>query len=295
MDKKSAFIAIVGRPNVGKSTLLNSIVGEKISIVSNKPQTTRNKITGILTKDNYQLIFVDTPGMHRGKSLLNKQIDKKAVSSLKEVDIILFVVDRKLNDETKHIINYFKNIKKLVFLVINKIDNLSSKSEIDEIIVSYMSEFDFNYYFPISATNNTNLDKLIEALKKETKEGPFYYPEDMISDQSDHDMIKELIREKILHYTEEEVPHAVGVIVEKITYHKEFDQYDINALIYVERSSQKAILLGKGGLMMKKIATKARKDINKVLKTKVHLEIWIKVKKDWRNKPSNLKELGYNE
>jgi len=292
---KSAFVAIIGRPNVGKSTLINQIIGEKIAITSPKPQTTRNKILGIYTKDNYQIIFVDTPGMHKGKDLLNKTIDKIAHSSLSEVDVCLFVVDQKKGLAEDHIIESFKNIDIPIFLVINKIDELKSKSEIDEIILSYITQFNYEGVIPLSAKKNTNIDRLIVSIKPFLEEGPLYFPKEMITDQSENKMMSELIREKILYHTEQEVPHSVAVVIESLEENKELKTVDVSALIIVERPTQKQILIGKNGDKIKKIGTEARLEINSLLETKIHLTLWVKVKKDWRNRPNDLKAFGIGE
>lgn len=292
---KSGFIAIVGRPNVGKSTLLNALIGQKVAIMSPKPQTTRHRITGVLSENDYQMIFVDTPGMHKGKDLLNKTIDKVAVSSLRDVDMVLFVVDRKKTAAEGFIMNYFKGLKKPVFIVINKIDELKSKSAIDEVIMSYMGEYDFEGFFPVSAKDLTYIDKIKEKLIEYLPEGPKYFPPEMKSDQSETVMMSELIREKILYFTEQEIPHAVAVVIESIYQNTELNQIDVSALIIVERPTQKQILIGRGGEKIKHIGTEARKEINKVLDTKIHLTLWVKVKKDWRNRPSDLKAFGFGE
>ncbi len=292
---KSGFIAIVGRPNVGKSTLLNALIGQKVAIMSPKPQTTRHRITGVLSENDYQMIFVDTPGMHKGKDLLNKTIDKVAVSSLRDVDMVLFVVDRKKTAAEGFIMNYFKGLKKPVFIVINKIDELKSKSAIDEVIMSYMGDYDFEGYFPVSAKDLTYVDKIKEKLIEYLPEGPKYFPPEMKSDQSETVMMTELIREKILYFTEQEIPHAVAVVIESIYQNTELNQVDVSALIIVERPTQKQILIGRGGEKIKHIGTEARKEINKVLDTKIHLTLWVKVKKDWRNRPSDLKAFGFGE
>lgn len=292
---KSGFIAIVGRPNVGKSTLLNALIGQKVAIMSPKPQTTRHRITGVLSENDYQMIFVDTPGMHKGKDLLNKTIDKVAVSSLRDVDMVLFVVDRKKTAAEGFIMNYFKGLKKPVFIVINKIDELKSKSAIDEVIMSYMGEYDFEGFFPVSAKDLTYIDKIKEKLIEYLPEGPKYFPPEMKSDQSETVMMSELIREKILYFTEQEIPHAVAVVIESIYQNTELNQVDVSALIIVERPTQKQILIGRGGEKIKHIGTEARKEINKVLDTKIHLTLWVKVKKDWRNRPSDLKAFGFGE
>lgn len=292
---KSGFIAIVGRPNVGKSTLLNALIGQKVAIMSPKPQTTRHRITGVLSADDYQMIFVDTPGMHKGRDLLNKAIDKVAVSSLKDVDMVLFVVDRLKTAAEDFIISYFKGLKKPIFLVINKIDELNGNAGIDEIIISYLGTYEFDAYFPVSAKDLTHIEKIKESLIKYLPEGPKYFPPEMKSDQSQTVMMSELIREKILYYTEQEIPHAVAVVIESIYNNEEHGQVDVSALIVVERPTQKQILIGRGGEKIKHIGTEARKEINRILDTKIHLTIWVKVKKDWRNRPSDLKAFGFGE
>ena len=292
---KSGFIAIVGRPNVGKSTLLNALIGQKVAIMSPKPQTTRHRITGVLSEADYQMIFVDTPGMHKGKDLLNKTIDKVAVSSLKDVDMVLFVVDRAKTAAETFVMNYFKGLKKPIFLVINKIDELKSKAEIDALIMSYLGSYEFEGYFPVSAKDLTHIDKIKSALLKYLPEGPKYFPPEMKSDQTETVMMSELIREKILYFTEQEIPHAVAVVIESIYHNQELNQVDVSALIVVERPTQKQILIGRGGEKMKHIGSEARKEINKVLDTKIHLTLWVKVKKDWRNRPSDLKAFGFGE
>lgn len=292
---RSGFIAIVGRPNVGKSTLINQIIGEKIAITSPKPQTTRHRIMGVLTKEDYQMIFVDTPGMHQGKDLLNQTIDHIAVSSLSDVDIVLFLVDKKRGSAEDHILNYFKGLKVPVFLVINKIDELKSRREIDEIIMSYLNTHDFKGYFPISAIEKTNIDRLLEELVNHLPVGPQFFPSETKSDQSEEKLMAEFIRERILYHTEQEVPHAVAVLIEAIEENSELNTLDVRALIIVERATQKQILIGKNGEKMKRIGTEARFEINRRFHTKVHLTLWVKVKKDWRNRPSDLKAFGYGD
>lgn len=294
-DYRSGFIAIVGRPNVGKSTLINQLIGEKIAIMSPKPQTTRHRITGILSKDEYQMIFVDTPGMHKGHDLLNQTIDQIAVSSISDVDIILFVVDRKKGSAEDHIIDYFRGQKTPVFLVINKIDELNSKTEIDEIIMSYLGSYDYQGYFPISAKNQTYLNKLEESLIPYLPEGPKFYPSEMKSDQTEEQLMAEFIRERILYHTEQEVPHAVAVLIESMEDNQELNTLDVSALIIVERATQKQILIGKNGEKIKKIGTEARLEINQRFDKKIHLTLWVKIKKDWRNRPQDLKAFGYGE
>lgn len=291
---KSGFVAIVGRPNVGKSTLINTILDDKIAITSNKPQTTRHKISGIYTKDNNQIVFIDTPGMHKAKDLLNRQIDQLAISTLNEVDSVIFIVDKPLGLAENHIISYFKNIKKDVYLVINKIDKLNYKrGKIDEIILTYLNEYNFKGVYPISALENKNVNYLLKDIISNLEEGPFYYPLEMNTDQSDRTIMAEFIREKILKYTEEEVPHASAVVIEHLERNEKYNQLDVNCLIYVERDSQKRILIGKGGSKLKEIGKSARLDINNKFNIKTHLNLWVKVKKNWRNNPSDLSRFGY--
>jgi len=295
MSDKSAFIAIVGRPNVGKSTLLNALIGQKVTIVSDKPQTTRHRIHGILTKENRQYVFVDTPGMHKGKDLLNKRIDKVAVSSLMDVDVILFVVDDVKKRAEEHVIDYFRQIDVPVYLVINKIDLLKDRTAIDRIILSYLSSFEFAGVIPLSAKDHTHLERLFEMIDPHLLEGPLFYPKETKSDQSDERFMAELIREKILFYTEQEVPHAVAVVIESLKVDEKRKQLDVSALIIVERRTQKLILIGKEGEKMKRIGTEARQEINRLLGKRIHLELWVKVKKDWRNRPNDLRAFGYDE
>lgn len=288
----SGFVAIVGRPNVGKSTLINALIGQKIAIMSPKPQTTRHRILGVYSTDESQIVFVDTPGMHKGKDLLNRRIDQIAVGSIKDVDVILFVVDQAKGKAEEHIINYFKQSNIPVFLVINKIDTLKSKSEIDIIIMSYLQAYDFSSVIPISAQEEIHLTNLIDEIKPHLPEGPKFFPEEQKTDQTDTQMMKELIREKILYATEQEVPHAVAVVIESIEQNQALKTVDVTALIIVERPTQKQILIGKNGEKLKTIGTQARKEINVLLKTKIHLTLWVKVKKDWRNRPNDLKAFG---
>lgn len=292
---RSGFVAIIGRPNVGKSTLINALIGEKIAIMSPKPQTTRHRIMGVLTKPDYQIIFVDTPGLHKGKDLLNKTIDKIAVSAISDVDIVLYVVDKPKDLASEYVLEYFKQAEVPVFLVINKIDTLKSKTEIDEIIISYLESYPFEGVIPVSAKDHTHLDKIEELVVPMLSEGPQFFPAEMRSDQTEEKLMSELIREKILYHTEQEVPHAVAVVIESLQENDELNTIDVSALIIVERPTQKQILIGKGGEKMKRIGMEARKEINQLLHTKVHLSLWVKVKKDWRNRPQDLKSLGLSE
>ncbi|MCI1902982.1 MAG: GTPase Era [Enterococcaceae bacterium] len=289
----SGFIAMVGRPNVGKSTLLNRIVGDKIAITSEKAQTTRNKIQGIYTTKNSQMIFIDTPGIHKPKNALGDFMVKTAFSSLNEVDAILFLVaaDQKRGSGDNLIIERLKTANVPVYLVINKIDKVHPDALLP-IIDDYRKQMDFAEVFPISATQGNNVDRLLTQLTALLPEGPQYYPADQLSDHPEYFIISELIREKVLELTREEVPHSVAVVTEKIE-RVENEKVQIRATIIVERTSQKGIIIGKGGKMLKQIGTKARLDIERLLGDKVYLELWVKVQKDWRDKKVYLQDFGY--
>lgn len=293
---KSGFISIVGRPNVGKSTFLNHVVGQKIAIMSDKPQTTRNKVQGVVTTDDAQMIYIDTPGIHKPKHRLGDFMVKVARNTLSEVDIIMFMVnaEEKIGPGDRFIIDLFKNTETPVFLIINKIDLVHPDSLL-ETIVSYQEEYDFKEVVPISALNGNNTDRLLETLKTYLPEGPKYYPEDQVTDHPERFIIAEFIREKVLHLTREEIPHSVAVMIEQIEREKDRDMINISATIIVDRDSQKGIVIGKRGALLKEIGTKARKDIEMLLGSRVFLELWVKVKKDWRNRPTNLKEFGFSE
>lgn len=290
---KSGFVSIVGRPNVGKSTFLNQVIGKKIAITSPKPQTTRNRILGIKTEADYQIIFIDTPGIHKPHHQLGQILDDTAYASISGMDAVILMVDKPKSKAEDMIIRRFEHIDSPVYLVINKIDELKSKAEIDQIIMSYLSSFPFKGFYPISAKENTNVNRLLEDLIQELPEGYLMYDKEQTSNQTDFQLMSEIIREKVLYKTEEEVPHSVAVVIE----HTEMNGpvYEVHATIIVERNSQKQILIGKGGQMLKEIGTQARKDINKVLNTKIHLILFVKVKKDWRNRPSDLKAFGYDK
>ncbi len=292
---KSGFISIIGKPNVGKSTLINALLGEKIAITSPKPQTTRHRITGVLNNPDYQMIFVDTPGMHEGKHLLGKTIDKVAVGSMQDVDVILLVVDRKYHAVDEPIIKRLLSQNSKVILVINKIDALSTKTLIDDIIISFLKVYPFSEVIPISAQNKIHLDQLKTAILTYLPEGPQYFPTDYVSDQSETKLASEIVRERILHHAEQEVPHAVTVIIESMNENLETKTLDVSALIIVERPTQKQILIGKNGEKLKQIGKEARLEINHLLNRKIHLSLWIKVKKDWRNNPNEIKRYGYGD
>jgi len=295
MEFRSGFVAIAGRPNVGKSTLLNKICGEKVAITSSKPQTTRNVIKAFLTNERFQMIFLDTPGLHAPKTKLGKFMVDAASGSLKEVDAVILIIEA--TDEIPGKGNLFaidlvKKLKIPVFLVINKID-MVQKDSLLVVISAYKDLFEFKEIIPISAKRGEGVSILIDALEKELPVGPKFFPDDTFTDQPERDIAAELIREKILISTSDEVPHGTGV--EIMTFkERENGMIEIQATIFCEKESHKGILIGKKGAMLKRIGTLARTDLEALLGTKVFLELWIKVKPDWRNKDSMLKSLGYN-
>ena len=294
---KSGFVTIVGRPNVGKSTLINHMVGQKIAIMSNKPQTTRNKITAVHTTEKGQVVFIDTPGIHKPKSKLGDYMVSVAENTLNEVDLVLFVVDatEKRGAGDEYIIERLKQVKTPVFLIINKIDKVHPEALLP-IIDDYRQLHDFKQIIPISALEGNNTSSLSEAIFDEMQEGPMYYPADQVTDHPERFVVAELIREKVLHLTREEVPHSIAVVVEEMKRGENGKTLYIYAAIYVERDSQKGILIGEKGQMPKEIGRRARHDIERLMGDKVFLEVWIKVKKDWRNQERMLRNFGfYNE
>lgn len=291
---KSGFVSIVGRPNVGKSTLLNHIVGQKIAIMSNKPQTTRNKITAVHTTEQGQIIFLDTPGIHKPKSKLGDYMVSVAENTLNEVDLVLFVIDatEKRGPGDEYIIERLKQVKTPVFLVINKIDKVHPEALLP-IIDDYRQLLSFKQIVPISALEGNNTESLVEAIFDEMEEGPMYYPPDQVTDHPERFIVAELIREKVLHLTREEVPHSIAVTVEEMKRGENGKTLYIYAAIYVERDSQKGILIGEKGKMLREIGSRARADIERLMGDKVFLEIWVKVKKDWRNQERMLRNFGF--
>ena len=289
---RSGYVSIIGRPNVGKSTLLNSILGEKIAIVTPKPQTTRNRIIGIKTLSEAQIIFIDTPGIHKPRHKLGEAMVKTAIGALKEVDVILFVVEpRNPGSGDSFIIELLKGVKIPVFLLINKIDTIK-KPELLPLIENLRELHPFKEIIPISALTQDGIKLLMSRICDYLPHGPKYYPDETITDQIEKFMISEIIREKITEMTEEEVPHSVAVEVIEWK-ERENGLISIRSNIYVERESQKGIIIGKKGRMLKSIGTAARIDIEKLLNTKIFLELWVKVIKDWRDDTWTLKELGY--
>ena len=292
---QSGFVAIVGRPNVGKSTLLNRIVGQKIAIMSDKAQTTRNKIQGVYTTPEAQLIFIDTPGIHKPRHRLGDFMVETAYSAIREVDAVLFMIaaDQKRGKGDDFIIERLKDSHSPVYLVINKIDKVHP-DDLLGIIEDYRQQMDFKEIIPISATEGNNFDTLMTTLVDQMPEGPQYFPDDQITDHPEYFIVSELIREKVLLLTRDEVPHSVAVVVDSMK-RNENDKVHIQATIIVERDSQKGIIIGKGGKMLKDIGTKARRDIETLLGDKVYLELWVKVQKDWRDKQTYLTDYGYKK
>lgn len=290
---KSGFVALVGRPNVGKSTLMNFLVGQKVAITSNKPQTTRNKISGIYTTDDLQVVFVDTPGIFKPHLELDDYMDKASLSSLKDVDLILFMVEpEKMGRGDEYIIEQLKKVNVPILLLINKVDQVNP-NELLPIIDEYHKLDVFKEFLPISATQGIGIADLIEVLREYLPEGPDYYDPEQITDRPEYFMVAELIREQILKLTAEEVPHAAAVWVERMNQH-ENNKLQIEATIYVEKSGQKGIIIGKGGAMLKQIGIKSRKQIEELLGEKVNLKLWVKVQRNWRSDPRFLKQIGYN-
>ncbi|OHS58771.1 GTPase Era [Staphylococcus sp. HMSC69H07] len=291
---KSGFVSIIGRPNVGKSTFVNRVIGHKIAIMSDKAQTTRNKIQGVMTRDDAQIIFIDTPGIHKPKHKLGDYMMRVAKNTLSEIDAIMFMVN--VNEDIRrgeYIMDMLRNVKTPVFLVLNKIDLVHPDSLMPR-IEAYQKYMNFTEIVPISALEGLNVDHFIDVLKSHLPEGPKYYPDDQISDHPEQFVVSEIIREKILHLTSEEIPHAIGVNVDRMIKENE-DRVRIEATIYVERDSQKGIVIGKGGKKLKEVGKRARHDIEMLLGSKVYLELWVKVQKDWRNKVNFIRQIGYIE
>lgn len=290
---KSGFISIIGRPNVGKSTLLNSILGEKLAIISSKPQTTRNTIRCVHTTDEYQMVFIDTPGIHKPKNKLGDYMVEVATRTLKEVDVVLFLVDeKKIGPGDKYILEELKDIQTKKILIINKIDRLSQEGLLQKI--QQLKSYDqIDEIIPISAMQGKNIDTLLKVILQSIPQGPQYFPEDMITEQPEKILTAELVREKTLQLLEDEVPHGIAVEVMSMKQRKNKSLYDIEVNIYCERKSHKGIIIGKEGKMLKQIGTLARKDIENLLACKVNLQLWVKVRPGWRDKEFDLRDLGY--
>lgn len=293
MSYKSGFVSVIGRPNVGKSTLLNAVTGQKIAIMSDKPQTTRNTIRGVITNEQCQLVLIDTPGIHKPRTKLGEYMVNVASETMKEVDLILFLVEATVQPGSQdvNIIEQLKQVKTPVFLILNKVD-LASKEKLFSIIDSYRTLMDFKAIIPISALKKDGVDIIIKEALKFIPEGPQFFSDDMLTDQPEKVIAAEMIREKVLLNLDDEVPHGVGV---EVTSFKERNDglINIQATIYCEKSSHKGIIIGKQGTMLKKIGSAARYEIERLLDTKIFLELWVKVKPDWRNSDNMLKTLGY--
>lgn len=293
---KSGFVSIVGRPNVGKSTLMNSVVGEKIAIMSDKPQTTRNTIQAVYTDKECQIVFLDTPGIHKPKNKLGEFMVKSATDAFKNVDVVLYVVDesKKIGPGDRMIIESLRGIKTPKILVLNKIDMLSEE-ELFDLIKMYDAENMFDDIVPISALKEKNTDRLLKVIEGYLEEGPQYFPEYMITDQPERVLISELIREKVLHYVHDEIPHGVAVEIERMKKRPDKDIIDISAVIYCERDSHKGIIIGKNGRKLKGIGKSAREEIELLLGSQINLQIWVKVKENWRNLQSFINNFGYTD
>lgn len=293
---KSGFVTLIGRPNVGKSTLMNNIIGQKIAITSNKPQTTRNRIQTVYTDDKGQIIFLDTPGIHKAKNKLGEYMVNVAERTLKDVDVILWLVEPSnfIGGGERHIIEKLKNINTPVFLIINKVDTVK-REEILEYIDTYRKVYDFAEIIPVSAIKGDNVDTVIEMIFKYLPYGPSYYDEDTVTDQPVRQIASELIREKALKCLDEEIPHGIAVAIDRMNFRKSGDIVDIDATIVCEKESHKGIIIGKGGAMLKKIGSAARYEIEKLVETQVNLKLWVKVKKEWRDSDFLLKNFGYDK
>ena len=294
MDYKSGFVTLIGRPNVGKSTLMNYLIGQKIAITSNKPQTTRNRIQTVLTTEEGQIVFVDTPGIHKAKNKLGEYMVNVAERTLNEVDVVLWLVEPTtfIGAGEKHIAEQLGKVKTPVILVINKVD-MVKKEEILTFIDVYRKVYDFAEIVPVSARNGDNTDELVKVILKYLPYGPQFYDEDTITDQPERQIVSELIREKALHCLNDEIPHGIAVAIDSMKYRRKI--VDIDATIICERDSHKGIIIGKQGSMLKKIGSTARFEIEKMLECKVNLQLWVKVKKDWRDSDFLIKNFGYTK
>lgn len=293
---KSGFVTIIGRPNVGKSTLMNQIIGQKIAIMSDKPQTTRNKIQTIITTEEGQIIFIDTPGIHKPKHKLGEYMNKTAIDTFRGVDVILWLVEpnMEIGRGDEYIIEQLSKVKTPVILVINKIDKIS-KDNVLEVISTYKDAYKFAEIIPISALKGDNTDDIPNILFKYLEEGPQFFDSDMITDQPERQIVAELIREKALHLLQQEIPHGIAVVIDRMKDRDNKDIVDIDATIICERDSHKGIIIGKQGAMLKKIGTRARMDIENLLGSKVNLKVWVKIKKNWRDSDFLLKNYGFNK
>lgn len=293
-DYKSGFVTLIGRPNVGKSTLMNYLIGQKIAITSNKPQTTRNRIQTVLTTDKGQIVFVDTPGIHKAKNKLGEYMVNVAERTLNEVDVVLWLVEPAtfIGAGEQHIAKQLKRVNTPVILVINKIDSVK-REEVFAAIDAYKDIYDFSEIVPVSARSGSNADELIDVVMKYLPYGPQFYDEDTVTDQPERQIVAELIREKALHALEEEIPHGIAVAIDQMKQRGKV--MHIDATIICERDSHKGIVIGKGGSMLKKIGSAARREIEKMMEIQVNLQLWVKVRKEWRDSDILMKNYGYNQ
>ncbi len=295
-EKKSGFVALIGRPNVGKSTLMNTVIGQKIAITSNKPQTTRNRIQTVYTDERGQVVFVDTPGIHKAKNKLGEYMVSAAERTLKDVDLILWLVEPTtyIGAGEEHILEELAHVGVPVLLVINKIDTVK-REELLPVIAAYSAKFEFNEIVPVSALKNENTPDLLETIFKYLPYGPAFFDESTVTDQPERAIVAEMIREKALRSLNEEVPHGIAVAVDSMKKREKNNIYDIEATIVCEKNSHKGIIIGKKGAMLKKIGSEARRDIENLLQAKVNLNLWVKVKKEWRDSDFLVKNFGYDK
>jgi len=293
---KSGFVALIGRPNVGKSTLMNTLIGQKIAITSNKPQTTRNRIQTVFTDERGQVVFLDTPGIHKAKNKLGEYMVKVSTRTLRDVDMVLWLIEPStfIGEGDEHIFEILSSVNIPVILAINKMDSLKQKEDMLEVIAKYSSRMQFAEVVPVSALKGTNTDKLLDIIFKYLSEGPMYYDEDTVTDQPIKQIAAELIREKALRFLQEEIPHGIAVEIDTFNYRDSGDMVDIEAAIVCEKDSHKGIIIGKGGSMLKRIGTAARKDIEGLLESRVNLKLWVKVRPKWRDSDVQMKNFGYN-
>lgn len=293
---KSGFVALIGRPNVGKSTLMNTLIGQKIAITSSKPQTTRNRIQTVFTDERGQIVFLDTPGIHKAKNKLGEYMVKVSTRTLRDVDLVLWLVEPGtfIGEGDEHIFEILSDVEVPVILAVNKVDSLKQKDDILEVIAKYSSKMNFADIVPVSALKGTNTDELLKVIFKYLSEGPMYYDEDTVTDQPIKQIASELIREKALKFLQDEIPHGIAVEIDTWSYRKGGGMVDIEAAIVCEKDSHKGIIIGKGGGMLKKIGSAARKDIENLLECKVNLKLWVKVRPKWRDSDVQMKNFGYN-
>lgn len=293
---KSAFVAIVGKPNVGKSSLLNLLVGEKIAIISDKPQTTRTRITGVLTEGETQLVFIDTPGLHKPKNKLGDYMVKQVTDSVGDVDCAVFVTDPlgEVTEAEKQLIENIRQLHLPAILVINKIDTLQNKEDMVKKMVTISGMYDFEEVVPISVYQKDGTELLLKLIQDQAQEGPHFFPNDTLTDQPDKVIVAEIIREKVLRNMRDEIPHGTAVVIERMRERPGKDIMDIDATILCEKSSHKGMIIGKQGSMLKKIASQSRQEIESFLETRVNLQCWVKIREDWRNSEFSIRDLGFN-